>query len=38
MELLELRDVRKTYHLGEMDLQVLKGVSPFPLPKGNWWR
>jgi ABC-type lipoprotein export system ATPase subunit len=27
MPLLELRDVRKTYHLGEMDLQVLKGVS-----------
>jgi ABC-type lipoprotein export system ATPase subunit len=27
MELLELHDVCKTYHLGEMDLQVLKGVS-----------
>ena len=27
MDLLELRDVRKTYHLGEMDLPVLKGVS-----------
>jgi len=27
MELLELRDVRKTYHLGEMDLPVLKGVT-----------
>src|ERR1700677_4824079 len=27
MELLEVRDVRKTYHLGEMDLQVLKGVT-----------
>jgi len=27
MELLELREVCKTYHLGEMDLQVLKGVS-----------
>ena len=27
MELLELRDVCKTYHLGEMDLQVLKGVT-----------
>jgi ABC-type lipoprotein export system ATPase subunit len=27
MELLELREVRKTYHLGEMDLEVLKGVS-----------
>jgi ABC-type lipoprotein export system ATPase subunit len=27
MALLELRDVRKTYHLGEVDLAVLKGVS-----------
>src|SRR5580698_7113677 len=27
MELLELHEVCKTYHLGEMDLQVLKGVS-----------
>lgn len=27
MELLELREVCKTYYLGEMDLQVLKGVS-----------
>jgi ABC-type lipoprotein export system ATPase subunit len=27
MELLELRQVRKTYHLGEMDLEVLKGVT-----------
>ena len=27
MDLLELRDVRKTYHLGEMDLPVLKGVT-----------
>jgi ABC-type lipoprotein export system ATPase subunit len=27
MDLLELRDVRKTYHLGEMDVPVLKGVS-----------
>ena len=27
MELLELREVCKTYHLGEMDLQVLKGVT-----------
>jgi ABC-type lipoprotein export system ATPase subunit len=27
MDLLELRDVRKTYHLGEVDLPVLKGVS-----------
>jgi len=27
MDLIELRDVRKTYHLGEVDLAVLKGVS-----------
>ena len=27
MELLELHEVCKTYHLGEMDLQVLKGVT-----------
>jgi ABC-type lipoprotein export system ATPase subunit len=27
MELLELQDVCKTYHLGEMDLQVLKGIT-----------
>ena len=27
MELIELRDIRKTYHLGEVDLPVLKGIS-----------
>jgi ABC-type lipoprotein export system ATPase subunit len=27
MDLLALRDVRKTYHLGEVDVPVLKGVS-----------
>src|SRR5580658_5308715 len=27
MDLLELRDVCKTYHLGEVDVPVLKGVS-----------
>jgi ABC-type lipoprotein export system ATPase subunit len=27
MELLELREVYKTYHLGEMDLPVLKGIT-----------
>ncbi len=27
MDLIELRDVRKTYHLGEVDVPVLKGVS-----------
>ncbi len=27
MELIELRDVYKTYHLGEIDLPVLQGVS-----------
>ncbi|MGA2176021.1 MAG: ABC transporter ATP-binding protein [Verrucomicrobiota bacterium] len=34
MELLELRDVRKTYHLGELDLPVLKGVT-FSVAKGE---
>jgi ABC-type lipoprotein export system ATPase subunit len=27
MDLIELREVRKTYHLGEVDLPVLKGIS-----------
>jgi ABC-type lipoprotein export system ATPase subunit len=27
MELIELRDIHKTYHLGEIDVPVLKGVS-----------
>ncbi len=27
MDLIELHDIRKTYHLGEVDLPVLKGVS-----------
>jgi putative ABC transport system ATP-binding protein len=27
MELIELRDIRKIYHLGEVDLPVLKGIS-----------
>jgi ABC-type lipoprotein export system ATPase subunit len=27
MELIQLNDVRKTYHLGEIDVPVLKGVS-----------
>jgi ABC-type lipoprotein export system ATPase subunit len=27
MEMIELKDIRKTYHMGEMDLPVLKGVS-----------
>jgi ABC-type lipoprotein export system ATPase subunit len=27
MDLIELRDVHKTYHLGEVDLPVLKGIS-----------
>jgi ABC-type bacteriocin/lantibiotic exporter with double-glycine peptidase domain len=26
-ELIQLEDVRKTYHLGEIDVPVLKGVS-----------
>ena len=27
MKLIELRDITKTYHLGEIDVPVLKGVS-----------
>src|SRR5438552_10115624 len=27
MELIKLEDIRKTYHLGELDVPVLKGVS-----------
>src|SRR5947209_11368857 len=27
MELIRLEEIRKTYHLGEMDVPVLKGVS-----------
>src|SRR5437660_11573214 len=27
MQLIKLEDIRKTYHLGEMDVPVLKGVS-----------
>jgi ABC-type lipoprotein export system ATPase subunit len=27
MEMIELNDIRKTYHIGEMDLPVLKGVT-----------
>src|SRR6266699_2196324 len=27
MALIELQDIRKTYHLGEVDVTVLKGVS-----------
>src|SRR5436309_4704733 len=27
MELIELKDIRKTYHLGEVDVPVLKGIS-----------
>ncbi|MGE5311128.1 MAG: ABC transporter ATP-binding protein, partial [Nitrospirota bacterium] len=27
MELIELRDIHRTYHVGEIDVPVLKGVS-----------
>jgi len=27
MELIRLEDIRKTYHLGELDVPVLKGIS-----------
>jgi ABC-type lipoprotein export system ATPase subunit len=34
MDLLELREVCKTYHLGEVDVPVLKGIS-FSIAKGE---
>ena len=27
MDLIELQDIKKTYHLGEVNLPVLKGIS-----------
>ena len=27
MNLIELRDIQKTYHLGELDVPVLRGVT-----------
>ena len=27
MDFIELRDIYKTYHLGEIDVPVLKGIS-----------
>ncbi len=35
MDFIELRDIRKTYHLGEVDLPVLKGIS-FTIPRGDF--
>src|SRR5579871_1367275 len=34
MELIKLEDIRKTYHLGEIDVPVLKGVS-FTIERGE---
>src|SRR5438477_4027212 len=35
MEFIDLRDVYKTYHLGEVDVPVLKGVS-LQIPRGDF--
>jgi len=35
MELIALRDIRKTYHLGEVDVPVLKGIS-LNVAKVSW--
>ena len=35
MEFIELRDIYKTYHLGEIDVPVLKGVS-LEIPRGDF--
>ena len=37
MELIELRDVHKTYHLGEVNVPVLKGISLRHRAAANWW-
>src|SRR5512139_2712497 len=34
MDLVELQDIQKTYHLGEIDVPVLKGVS-FSVSRGE---
>ena len=33
--LIRLRDIHKTYHLGEVDLPVLKGVS-MEIERASW--
>jgi ABC-type lipoprotein export system ATPase subunit len=35
MEFIELHDIYKTYHLGEIDLPVLKGIS-LQIPRGDF--
>ena len=35
MELIELKNITKTYHLGEIDVPVLKGVS-LSIARGEW--
>ena len=37
MDLIRLEDIYKTYHLGEVDVPVLRGIS-LPLPAARWWR
>src|SRR6266571_1632088 len=35
MEFIELHDIYKTYHLGEVDVPVLKGIS-LEIPRGDF--
>ncbi len=37
MPLIELKDIRKTYSLGEIDVPVLKGIRSRSA-RGNTWR
>ena len=37
MELIRLENITKTYHLGEVDVPVLKGIS-LTIAAAKWWR
>ena len=36
MELVRLENLCKTYHLGEVDVPVLRGIS-LTIRAGKWW-
>ena len=36
MKFIQIRDLYKTYHLGEVDVPVLKGVSLTIGARANW--
>ena len=36
MELIRIEEITKTYHLGEVDVPVLKGIS-LTIQRGRWW-